>query len=517
MKKHYFAFGIVLFLCSTINAQLEYKDVAPIFFNRCTQCHHENQHAPSMLTYNQVLPLTFAIKHALQTGKMPPWSPDTLYSRFAHERAITQAEKDAIINWIDGGAIKGDTTLVPPIPTYSQYKLNGTPDLTLKIPTHTSTATSSDSYVCFSLPTGLTQNRVLRAFEIVPGNPEIVHHVIVNADTTGNTTSDLSGNCFNTPGDFGIGGYAPGSAPTVFPGQAPFKVGITLTAGTKIVLQIHYPAGSNGQVDSTQIRMYFYPPNETDIRPIYNSTPLQNWALYIPANQVVSFNDQYPGSGGGISAPMSIFSAFPHSHHICTEIINYAHLGTDTIPLIKINNWDFNWQGYYTFRNLVKIPQGYKLFSKHVFDNTTNNPFNPNSPPQTVFAGTATENEMLFDSFMWLEYQAGDELIDIASLLANDPLLTPPNSTGVANHTNTSLEAFVFPNPASGKVNITLSKSAKYKAAFKTLTGQQILLTDEFTDNISVDTHTIPNGIYLVEITDTDSNTKTTKKIVIAQ
>lgn len=516
MKKNYFAFLSIIIALSGMpaKAQLEYKDVAHIFYSHCTSCHHVGQHALPMMTYSQIQPLTWAIQNALQIGKMPPWSPDTTYSRFSHERVITQAEKDAILNWISGGAVKGDTTLAPPQPVYSQYKLNGEPTITLQMPTYTSTATSNDIYVCFSIPSGLTQDRVLRAFEIIPGNPEIVHHVIVNADTVGNTTNDLSGTCFNPPGNFGIGGYAPGAEPTVFPGVAPLKTGIMIKAGSKIVLQMHYPAGSVGEIDSTKIRMFFYPPGETGIRPIYTTTPLQNWSLYIPANTVATFTDQYPNTGG-LPVAVSMFSAFPHSHKICSSIVNYAYSGIDTIPLVRINRWDFNWQGYYTYKNLVKVPNGYKLFSKHVFDNTTTNPFQPHNPPVDVLAGTGTTDEMLFDGYMWLVYQSGDENINIEALLEDDPLLTPITVGMKENTIATSAQAYVYPNPASGIANIYMSKNSVYKAVILSVTGQEMLQTEQFTEATTINIKDIPEGIYIVEISDLNNYSKTTKKIII--
>ncbi len=433
-------------------AQLEYKDVAGIFYARCGSCHHEHMHAQSMLNYSETLPWVNSIQADLTSGHMPPWPPDTTYTRFVHERLISTPEKNAILSWISTGSLMGDTTLAPSAPSFPQYQLYGTPSLVLRIPTFASNATNStDVYNCFAIPTGLTQDQYLRAYEIIPGNPAIVHHVVVNVDTTGTIASSLTGNCFTEPGQFSIGGFTPGSGPTVFPGIAPLKAGIRLKTGSKLILQIHYPAGTQGQLDSTQIRLYFYPLSSTGIRPIYTTVPLQNWSMAMPANTVQTFTAKYPSSGG-FTAPISIFSAFPHSHKVCTSLKNYADNGTTTIPLIRENKWDFNWQGYYTFNNLVKIPVGYTLRSSHVYDNTTNNPNNPNSPPQTVVAGTSTGNEMLFDSFQWFYYQTGDETIDIASLYTGDSLLT----AGVKQNVNVgaTLKTFVYPNPAQGKVSI---------------------------------------------------------------
>ncbi len=451
MKKQILSFGLLLLLAIPGTAQIYYKDVAPIFISRCTSCHNPYGHF-SMLNYTETAQYSSIIKNYLQTGKMPPWSPDTTYSRFDHERHISASEKAEIISWINGGSLMGDTTLAPVPPVYARYKLRGTPDLEIKAPVFTSNAVSSDSYVCFSIPMGLTQDRILRAYEIVAGNPAIVHHVIANIDTAATTTTDLSGTCYQAPGNFSIGGYAPGAEPTVFPGQAPLKIGIRIKAGSKIVLQVHYPTGTGGQIDSTKIRLYFYPIGETGVRHVYVTTPLQNWSLAIPANTVTPFSAHYPSSGTTAYA-ISMFGAFPHSHKVCTSIVNYAYSPTDTIPLIRINNWDFNWQGYYTYQKLAVIPAGHILYSKHVYDNTTANLNNPNTPPQLVIAGTSTTNEMLFDSYEWLVYQPGDENIDVSSLLVNDTLLVAGIKPTFISASG-ELKTYAYPNPFSQEVTI---------------------------------------------------------------
>jgi len=457
-------------------AQLVYKDVAGIFYNRCTSCHHENQHPQSMMNYSETYPWVASIQADLNSGKMPPWSPDTTYTRFIHERIITTSEKSAILSWINSGAQKGDTTLVPPAPTYTQYKLNGTPDLILKIPTFTSNATTSDAYNCFAVSTGLTADRIIRAYEVIPGNAPIVHHVVLKVDTTGTVTSDLSGGCFTEPGNFDIGVWAPGGAPTIFPGQAPLKMGIRLKAGSKIIFQIHYPKGTAGQKDSTQIRIFFYPISATGVRPVYVTTPLQNWTMSVLPNTTASYTAQYPSSGT-LSSSLSLFATFPHSHLICKSMLVYAYRLTpaDTIPLIRINKWDFNWQGFYAFPKMVKVPVGYKLFSKHVFDNTTNNPNNPSNPPVLVTAGTSTTNEMLFDSFQYLSYQAGDENINIDSLFVNDSLLNP-TATSVNEISSTHIQSFAFPNPFSDYVRIgyELMRPAEISISVYNIYGSEV-------------------------------------------
>ena len=251
-----------------------------------------------------------------------------------------------------------------------------------------------------------------------------------------------------------------------YPGQAPLKAGMRIKAGSKIIMQIHYPMGTAGLQDSTKIRMYFYPVNETGIRPMYASTPLQNWSMAMPPNAITYFNASY----GPLVAPISIFGALPHSHQVAKTMLNYAYTSTDTIPLIKIDQWNFAWEQLYIYPFMKHIPAGYTLFARHGFDNTTNNPDNPNSPPQWVFAGTATSDEMLFDGFQWLYYQSGDEFIDIGNLLDQDSLLA-----SVPEPTNL-LRSFAYPNPSSEGFNLgfSLDRDQEYTVSVMDISGRTI-------------------------------------------
>ena len=467
MRKIYFLFLLSVSISLSSSAQLVYKDVAGIFYSRCTSCHHTNGGAPfAMMSYSETAPYAATIQSDLNSGKMPPWPPDTNYTRFLHERIITQTEKSAILSWIGSGAQMGDTTQAPIPPVYTVYHLKGTPDLILKVPAFASNATSQDAYNCFALPTGLIQDRYLRAFEIVPNNPAILHHTVVNADTTGAVTSDLSGGCFAEPGQFGIGGFAPGTPPTVFSGKAPLKIGMRIKAGSKIIMQQHYPLGSAGQIDSTEIRLYFYPVGTTGIRPIYVNTFLQNWLMNIPANNVVTYTAKYPTNSTTLPAAISIYASSPHAHKVNRSMLVYAYKANpvDTIPLIRIPNWDFDWQGMYTHKHMVKVPAGYKLGSKHVYDNTTNNPNNPSNPPVAVSAGTSTSNEMLFDAFQWLVYQAGDDTIDIETLLSTDSLL---NSTPELPFFSSTITSYVYPNPINESTTLIVTNELAKNCTLK--------------------------------------------------
>jgi hypothetical protein len=504
MKKNYTLFFLLAVLSYSGFAQTVYKDVAPIFYSRCTTCHHEKQHAPSMMNYSETFVQAASIKADLNSGKMPPWPPDTTYHRYLNERLITPTEKAAILAWIQGGALKGDTTQAPPAPFYSgQAKLNGTPDLILTIPTFSSNASASaDAYNCFSIPTGLTTDRIIQAYEIIPGNAPIVHHVIANIDTTGTVASNLTGGCFTEPGQFSIGGWVPGAAPTIFPSKAPLKAGIRLKAGSNMILQIHYPLGTAGQKDSTQIRLYFYPIGTTGIRPMFVTTPLQNWSLFLPAGAVTPFTAKYPSSGG-VPAALSIFSTSPHSHKVCTSITVCAYGPlADTIPLIRTPKWNFDWQGAYIFPKLVKVPTGYTLFSKHIYDNTTNNLNNPSNPPKLVIAGTSTSNEMLFDSFAWMYYQAGDDTIDVGKIIATDPLVTAVSNIPWVRQ----LSSYVFPNPFGESATLILTGREKVNEAdlfLYDMFGREVRfehMVNPSADGFVIQKGNLPAGVYFYTI-----------------
>ncbi len=459
MKKVFILFVFIFTTLVGFAQPPVYKDVAAIFYARCTHCHNQNHKFP-FLNYTQTQPLKVLIQNDLNINRMPPWHPDTTYAnaayptvkRFSNEHLISSAEKTAILNWITAGAQKGDTTLAPPAPVYPKFKLSGNADITLKIPTFSSNAFTSDAYNCFSIPTGLTQDRILRAYEIVPGNPAIVHHVVINVDTTGSIVSDLSGGCYTQGGQFSIGGFAPGSPPIVFPNGATLKAGIRLKAGSQLILQLHYPIGTAGQTDSTKIRLYFYPIGTTGVRPIYVETPLQYWNFSptaIPANQTRTYTAVSSATFASATYSISIYATFPHAHKVNKSIVNFAYKTTDTIPLIRINNWDFDFQGFYMFKKMVKVPKTYKLYSKHVYDNTMPHV----ATPTNVAFGTSTKDEMLFDAFMYLIYQPGDELINVDSILSADPILAigiKENPAIVSNN----FTSYAFPNPFENSVRI---------------------------------------------------------------
>jgi len=454
MDKFYLSISILLLFTWQSKAQTYADDVAQIMFDKCTSCHHSGGIAPfPLMTYSQVSGVTSMIQPSINSGFMPPWSPNNNYQQYAHDRSLSAAQITTINNWINAGAPEGNSANTPPAPSYNNNSQLGTPDFSVQIPTYASKATSgNDDYVCFSIPTGLLTSETIQAIEIIPGNPSIVHHVVVYADTAGTYTTDTTSHICGGPTGQNtplIAAYAPGTSPAQFPNSSILKMGIDLPPGSNIVLAMHYPEGSQGEVDSTKINFHFYPQGTSGIRQVSAAAILYNYTFNINANTVDSVQSWYPGIASPSLWDYTLYSVFPHAHLLGKSFIVYAYnpiFPFDEIPLIHIPKWDFEWQDFYVFKYLQKIPAGYILYGKAVYDNTTNNPFNPNTPPINVGFGLNTTDEMFFVTFQYMAYQAGDEFINVDSLLKlQDP------SVGIEPIAFNDNDLFLtsYPNPSN--------------------------------------------------------------------
>lgn len=428
------------------------EDVAPILYENCTACHHDGGIAPfSLMEWSDAVSVVNQMGNAIQSGKMPPWPPDTTYQRFAHERVLNEVEIATILDWISNGTPEGDTDLAPPPPVYSDDgQIMVPPDLEVSMPEHTSTANwESDDYSCFSIPTELTQGKKIRAIELIPGNPEIVHHALVFVDNEGTYETNTSGNCMG-PQEGLVAGYTPGAVPAVFPSDGEdFNLGVNIGAGANIVMAMHYPNGSQGMTDQSKVRLWFYP-DETNMREVFTAPVLQNWSFVLPPEQITEVTNSF----SDFPVDASVFSVFPHMHLLGKSIESYAvSPSNDTIPFVRINQWKFHWQQFYAFRNLIRVPAFSTMYGRGVYDNTSDNMHNPNDPPVTVTAGLNTTDEMFLIYFQFLPYVEGDELMDLESLTQFG------GNTGIADMDAPNVFN-VFPNPAGDRVRFTFDLEA---------------------------------------------------------
>ncbi|MEN9699493.1 MAG: hypothetical protein RLZZ301_691 [Bacteroidota bacterium] len=500
MKKSLLA--ILFLLAAQAHAQTWSGEVAQLFYNKCTACHHPNGAAPmSLMTHAEVSPLAAAVYQCVNTGEMPPWPPDNNYQQYQHNRALSATEKSTIINWLNNGAPEGDASQTPPPPVYTSNTFLGNGDLQIQIPTYMSKATSHDDYVCFRVPTNLTQNRIIKAVEVVPGNREIVHHCLIYIDPTSSESTDTTGGNCASPSSSNtklVTGYTPGATPMILPSSDPLKLGFDIGQGSSIYFAMHYPIGSYGQYDSTKVILHFYPVGTTNVRQINAGPLLADQSFVLPANQVTSLSAYFPSQTAGLPGNYSVLSVFPHMHLIGKSIKAYAYkAGQDTIHFASIPKWNFMWQDFYFFTHIQKVPFGYHLKSEGIYDNTANNPNNPNSPPINVFAGFNTTDEMFLTYFHYLPYQAGDETYDLEALSsAALQSYQLPDESGIV----------AYPNPFSSELILEFPSviKAKDQIYLYDATGQlrMVLEAEEWGTQIKLgqnpDWQSLPKGVYFI-------------------
>ena len=180
-----------LMMISVQSQEITYtKNVASIIYNKCTQCHRAGEIGPFTLTnYEEVKNKASIIKFVVETGYMPPWKPDPDYQHFLEENYLTDEEKSMIIDWIDEGAVYGNASEEPPLPNFPEGSLLGEPDMILEFEQdHLHIGNNRDEYRYFVLPTGLTEDKVLKSIELRPGNTQIVHHALFFQDTEGSVS-----------------------------------------------------------------------------------------------------------------------------------------------------------------------------------------------------------------------------------------------------------------------------------------------------------------------------------------
>ena len=407
------SFRVVLWACAVCAVALAQgptysKEISRTYQAKCQTCHHDGDIAPfSLNNYDDAVTWASDSRGAIINGTMPPWKPVAGYGDFRDNTSLTADEKQAILNWIANGTPEGDPSDLPDPVVYASDWPLGNPDLTLTVPQSFTPAIGGDVYRCFVLPdTGLTGDTYLSAIDVMPGNRQIVHHVIIFADATG-TAAKLDGqdgspgySCFGGPGIpvdttnilqaldslSGMGGWAPGTRAHFLPDG----IGTLLPGGARVVMQVHYhPNGVTGP-DQSQIGLYFM---RSQIQKRLYHIPVVNMDFKVAPNTVQDVTAVFPP----IPLPLSAkaINIFPHMHLLGRKIkAELIDISGKVTPMIYEDNWDFNWQGAYTYTDAVPIPNYSKVRVTCTFDNTADNPKNPNNPLVTVGWGERTTDEM---------------------------------------------------------------------------------------------------------------------------
>lgn len=370
-------------------------DVAKIIFDNCSRCHRPNEIAPfSLLSYDETVKHALQIREVVERGLMPPWKPVSEFGHFLNEQRLTDEQVATIAQWVEAGTPLGSPADLPAAPVFTEGWQLGKPDLELVMPEPFDVpADGPDIYQHFIIPTGLTENRLVSGFEFRPGCPEVTHHAFAYFDTTG-TGRQLDAldpqpgySRIGSPGfavSGSLGGWGPGGSPR----ELPIGMGRPLPKNADLVVQIHYhPSGRKVQ-DQSRIGIYFAEPWAERL---VTQIMVSNIDLEIPANEARHIHK----AEWTLPVDTIVLDITPHMHTLGKAIQAVAHLpdGTTT-PLIRIDDWDFYWQDGYTFKHPIELPAGTIIKMACLFDNSANNPLNPNSPPKTVYWGDFSDDEM---------------------------------------------------------------------------------------------------------------------------
>ncbi len=413
------SFGCAIFRNSTLTAASNFtglpkvtyaRDAAPILIKNCVGCHREGEAAPFPLeTYAQAKTWASAIKTYTTRRQMPPWKASAGSADFHDARTLTDAEIATLAHWADSGASAGNLSETPSLPAKPEGGwMLGKPDAVLASDKpYTLTEEGEDVYRQFVLPLDLSEAKFLKGVEFRAGNRAVVHHMILYVDLSGESVKldakDPEPGYSVPNGNGGIGvpldktvwvaGWAPGNTPRFMPEGCAFY----LPKGAHLVLQVHYHKNGARLQDQSQTAFYFTEKSNVE-NLVYTGALIYPFLDLKPG-----VSDQKVGTADLLKRDTKIIAVLPHMHMLGRKIGMTAELpdGTKT-PLISIEDWDFNWQETYRFKNPPTFPKGTKLRLNAVFDNTEDNPRQPSHPPRLVRWGEATTDEMCIGFYQFL-------------------------------------------------------------------------------------------------------------------
>ena len=361
----------------TTNKVTYASHIAKLIQTRCQKCHRDNTAAPfALLNYDDARNWSEMIKETVLTRRMPPWNADPRFGKFENDLHMSPQEITMLTSWIDAGMPKGDEDSIPANPKYSDGWQIGEPDHVFKMPlTYKVQASGTVAYQYFVTPTGFEEDVWIQSAEARPGNWKAVHHIIVYHRPKGSKqTRRLES----------LGGFAPGEEPTMFPEG----VGIRLPAGHELVWQLHYTPTGKEELDCSEFAVKFCksPPEH-----VARQDAALSFSFRIPPNssrhKVVATRT--------INANSELLAVMPHMHVRGKEfkyLAKFPDGGERT--LLSVPFYDFNWQHEYRFTKPVYLPKGTVIECTAYFDNSAENPANP-EPSKWVTWGDQTWEEMM--------------------------------------------------------------------------------------------------------------------------
>jgi Tfp pilus assembly protein PilF/mono/diheme cytochrome c family protein len=381
------------------------RDIAPILFQSCARCHRPRESGPfSLLNYDEAKKHARQIELVTRTRFMPPWLPEPQDLKFADESLLSEDQISTIKKWVDAGAPEGNPQDLPRQLKFVEGWQLGKPDLVLRaarpfeLP-----ASGSDIYWNFILPVPIDRTRWVKAVEIRPGDKRFVHHANILVDRTQNSRErekepgagfegmeiKIESEAFDPDSHFLF--WKPGTVPYT----EPEGMALRLDKGTDFVLNVHMQPSGKPETIQPTIGIYF-----TDLPATKFPMLLQlqhDSKLDIPPGQKnFIVEDELT-----VPIDVSLLAVYPHAHYLGKDLKATATLPDGSSKaLIHIPHWDLNWQAVYRYAEPVFLPKGTKIRMDYVYDNSEENPLNPNHPPQRVRGGNRSRDEM---AHLWLQ------------------------------------------------------------------------------------------------------------------
>ncbi len=381
------------------------RDIAPIIFHSCSTCHRPGEAAPfSLLNYSDVRKHARQIVDVTRSRAMPPWLPEPHPLKFADELRLSDAEINLIERWVEQSEVEGNAADLPPQPQFVEGWRLGKPDMILTaskplvLPPQ-----GTDTYWNFIFPVPIHETRWVKAVEIRPGDKQYVHHANILVDRAGASRKRES-----EPGA-GFGGmeiriesqvfdpdshllfWKPGTVPSV----EPEGMALRLDKGTDLILNTHLQPSGKPEIIQPSVGLYFTPHAATKFPMLLQ---LENdLKLDIPpGDKHFLVTDDFT-----LPVDVDLMAIYPHAHYLGKDIQAYATLPDGRKEtLIHIPNWNLNWQAVYRYAEPVRLPKGTTVSLRYTYDNSDDNPMNPNHPPIRVVGGNRSTDEMCH---LWLQ------------------------------------------------------------------------------------------------------------------
>ena len=441
------------------------KDVAPIIFNKCANCHRPGEVAPMSLTsYAEVRPWSKAIREEIAGHTMPPWfaDPQTSTLHFANDRRLSEQEIKTILDWVDAGAPKGDDKDLPAMPKYAAGWTFGEPDLVIEMPIDFEVPAEGELPMQnFYVPVPFSEERWVEKVELRPGNPAVVHHSIANVVALPPGTKIVKGKAVSgTAADAALngqsaratGGLSEGGAPAnasrevvlsqdsfarsgafKLVGQAPGKgferhhpgTAKRILPGMFIQFNMHYQPSGRVEKDRSRLGLWFakQPPKyEVLTKGVTDNVFIEGKELAetrMVGGKEVKVRGRIPNippnvDNWEISAEtpiredITLYAFAPHMH-LRGKDIKYTLIWPDGRKQVLLNvpKFDFNWQLHYELAEPMKIPAGSRIHAVAHYDNSIKNRYNP-APNKEVFWSEQSWDEMFIP---WFEYTVDSKLL----------------------------------------------------------------------------------------------------------